>query len=357
MLRWFGGGLAILALCGCSSSSSDASPTRDAGSDAPACSFPAAGDEADAGVAEPTAADIQFSAVAALPSGEQILFNDWISAPNAVYSMHPDGTAATKIFEAYRVWSMGVSQYGNHIAFACGDPMQEQHYGLTLGDAIQNTFVYDAATQSASALSWGNINDECHTFSASGDAVYVCRRYDFQSDGSSKGYRLGRIDTGSGAFAFLTPDVTNQFHLHPEPTPDGALLYTRIDVTPPSTQHRSIRRLSPCGDDTLVLDNASGDAVSPDGTRFAYQDYGDNRKIYVANLDGSGAVKIADREGTNLAFSPDGTRLAYLYNDAGANCSHIDVVHTDGSDAQSPTRVRDCGQTGEMITELSWITR
>ncbi|MBW2457078.1 MAG: hypothetical protein JRI68_21360, partial [Deltaproteobacteria bacterium] len=53
--------------------------------------------------------------------------------------------------------------------------------------------------------------------------------------------------------------------------------------------------------------------------------------------------------------SPDGSQVAYLQRDDGNNCSHIDVVAADGSEADTPTRVRDCAQSGEFITQVDWI--
>ena len=117
----------------------------------------------DGWVPKPVADDIQFKTVNPMPQGEQLLFNDWNPMPNTVSSIKPDGTGELELFEAFRVWSLGVSHDASKIAFACADPMQLEHYGLNLGDAIQNTWLYDVASQSASVLSWGNVNDECHS--------------------------------------------------------------------------------------------------------------------------------------------------------------------------------------------------
>ncbi len=331
------------------------------GGSAGSCGIGGAAGATDGGVPVPTASSIQFKAVNPLPSGEQILFNDWNKQPNAVLSMKPDGSGATEIFDAYRIWSMGVSHSGNQIAFACGDPDQAQHYGITLGDAIQNDFLYDATSQSISVLDYGNINDECHTFNAADSRIYVCRRYDFTggTTPTNKGYRLGTLGVSSKCFSFITEDKQYQMDLHPQPTADESELYfTRIVITPPSSQKRTIMKMAlPGGTPQVVRDNASGNTLSPDGTHYAYADWSDNFKLYVSSLDGSSVVKVADNKGTNMVFSPDGTQLAYLRDDATANCSHVEVVHTDGSDAASPLRIRDCTKTSELITNLAWINR
>jgi hypothetical protein len=341
---------------GGSDASAAGSGGMDAGTDAPTDA-----PLTDGYVPVPTASSIQFAAKNPLPAGEQILFNDWNKQPNRVMSMKPDGSGATEIFDAYRVWSMGVSHSGNQVAFACGDPEQAQHYGITLGDAIQNSFLYDATTQSVSVLDYGNINDECHSFNAADDRVYVCRRYDFTSGSppTNKGYRLGSIDIASKSFGFITPDKQYQMDLYPQPTADESELYfTRIVITPPNKQTRTIMKMAlPNGAPQVVRNTASGNTLSPDGTHYAYADWTDKFKLYVSSLDGKSVVKVADNPGTNLVFSPDGTELAYLRDDATANCSHVEVVHTDGSDASSPTRIRDCSTTGELITGLAWINR
>ena len=43
----------------------------------------------------------------------------------------------------HRVWSMAASRAGDRIAFSCADKLQEKRYGITIGDAIQNTWMYD----------------------------------------------------------------------------------------------------------------------------------------------------------------------------------------------------------------------
>ena len=48
--------------------------------------------------------------------GEQIVFNDWNPSPNTVSSVTPDGATTTKLFTAFRVWSLGVSHGAGTIA-------------------------------------------------------------------------------------------------------------------------------------------------------------------------------------------------------------------------------------------------
>jgi hypothetical protein len=305
----------------------------------------------------PTPAAIQFAAVAAVPAGEQLLFNDWNPSPNTLASMQPDGSGATTIFRAFRVWSVGVARAGDQLAFACGDPTQEADYGITIGDAVQHTWRYDFATQTADVLAYGNLNDECLTFAPGDTALYLCRRADF-TDCNNPAYRLGRIDLPGGAFTWLTADDATDFALSPQPTPGGdALFYGRIQISTSGHQTRSIMRLPlPTGSAQTAIDQASFPLLSPDGQRLVYQNWADLQQPYVAALDGTGAVKIAARRNAgSFAFSPDGSQVAYLWD--GGTCSHVEVVKVDGSEAAAPRRLRDCTQTGEFVTELAWFVR
>jgi hypothetical protein len=304
----------------------------------------------------PTASDIQFQALAAMPTGEQILFNDW-SVPDVVRSMQPNGSGVVDLFSAYRVWSMGVSNDGTKLAFASGDPMQQQHFGITIGDAIQHTFLYDIAAQSASLLTWGRINDECHHFAPSDAELYLCRRYDFDLAAQSKGYQVGRVTLGSGAFEFVTDAEDGVMTLNPVISPDGStLLYTKIELTTPSGI-RSIWQIDlPNGTPKLLRTSAHRPLFFPNGQRYLYADTSNNGSLYSSSLAGGDEVLVASASGTSAAFSPDGGQIAFL-NSPGAGCAHIDVVASDGSEAGAPTRLRDCSVTGEFITELAWIVR
>jgi len=322
----------------------------DAGSDAPVT---------DGWVPTPAPGDIDFEAKNPLPSGEQLLFNDWTPQPNTVSSIKPDGTGETVVFRAYRVWSMGVSHDASKIAFACGDPMQLQHYGLNLGDAIQNTWLYDVAGQTASILSFGNINDECHTFNAKDDTLYVCRRYDFaQNQGTftNKGYRLGRVPLATGDIDWLgaEPPVTT-LELHPQPSADESVVYyTLIEIAGGKQTRKIVKKALPGGTPETIRENAGSPVLSPDGTRLLFADSTDKGALYTMKTDGTDVVKVATHPGTEGNWSPDGTKIAFLWAET-QSCNHIEVVAADGSEVNSPFRVRDCGSA--FITELEWIDK
>jgi len=356
-----------LGVAACSSDPSPAPVTAtDAGADqgsppVPEAGVPDAGDAGGPQVPIPDAKSIEFAAKSKLPAGDSIVFNDWNSQPNAVWAIKPDGTAPTEIFRARRVWAMGASRSGNAIAFSSEDPFAEQRYGITISDAIQQTWIYDDATQAVRFSGIGNVNDECHHFAPGDTALWVCRRYDFANGGANKGWRLGRMDPTTFAFTFETPEeAAGKYVLAPQVTPDGkTLYYYRIEVTPPNTQtYTIVKRALPSGAPEVVRDKAGRLALSPDGQTMAYVDYGAGRAVMVARVDGTGTpVKITNAEGSRLTFSPDGTQVAYLADDKAANCQHIDVVAADGSTAATPVRVHDCAKAKDFITQLAWIRR
>lgn len=308
---------------------------------------------------KPTPADIMYAPVNAIPSGQQLLFSDWAASPNTVSRILDDGTEEQVVFKAFRVWSMGATPDGATIAFACGDPKQKEHYGLELGDAIQHTWLYDAASQNAQVLSYGNLNDECHHFNADASKLYVCRRYDFQllpgPQYVNKGYQLGRLTVADGSFEFLTPEPQNRFELNPTPLGDeSTLLFTQIDIAG-GAQARQIMKLEVATDTrTQVVNNATLGGLSPDGQRILYRNHNDGGKLYVADVDGQNPIKITSTAATDGTWSPDGSRVAYLFGETQA-CSHIEIVKADGSEADSPKRVRNCGS--QFITGLAWIDR
>lgn len=309
----------------------------------------------------PTADDIEFEALHAVPSGEQILFNNW-ALPDSISATTPDGLTTTEIFRAYRVWSMGVANGGTELAFACGDPNQVEHYGIEVGDAIQHTWLYDFATQTVTLLADGTINDECHTFTADDSALYVCRRYDFRCDPEwysvNENYRIGRIELGTKAFEFVTDPTASEMDLYPQPdAAESSMLFTRVTIEG-SSQSRAIMQMAlPTGTPTSVRADANGPVLSPDGLRYLYVDYDQNGWLYASDLDGQNEVLVAEAHATSVRYSPDGQRVAFLADNDDAACSDIVTVAADGSEAQGPAVVRDCGESGEFITDIAWIVR
>lgn len=268
-------------------------------------------------------------------------------------ALSTDGLTTTEIFRAYRVWSMGLSHDGKTLAFASGDPKQDLHFGIDVGDAIQHTFVYDTTTQQAALLAHGNINDECHTFSPNDDAVYVCRRTDFQANGQSKTYRVGKITLATKAFDWITDENESAAALHPQPTPDGlGLIYTNAPVP---TGPRSILFHPFAGAESLLHGMASAPVLNTAGTRYLYQDMSDMGALHEVGIDGMGDVEVAVERSSMVVRSFDGQDAYFLVYDDAHGCSSIDRAKLDGSEAATPERVYDCATEGRFITELAFV--
>ena len=109
-----------------------------------------------------------------------------------------------------------------------------------------------------------------------------------------------------------------------------------------TTQTRSIMKQTlPSGTPELVLANATGARLSPDGARLLYADFGPQTALYSMKLDGTDVVKVASHPGTSAVWSPDGSKIAYLWGQS--PCSNIEVVAANGSQTDAAVIVRDCG--------------
>jgi hypothetical protein len=309
--------------------------------------------------------DIDFVAAAPLPPGQWLVANDWGLNPNKVFALDPAdlGGAARLVFTARRVWAMAPRLDGSAIAFSSFDPMQEAHFGVTFNDSIQNSFWFDTATRSLSLLApagstWANVNDECYHPSADGEFVYICRRYDFVADGSFFGWRLGRIRIADGEFEFLRPDAPNgPFEFRPQEIPGTTKLLFDLRVRPPATGSTIYTHDLVGGAEVMVRADAWRPNLAPDGRRVLFSDLTDQSRLKTFDLQAPGvaAVPVSPTLGAgNAAWSPDGQTLVYTVFEN--SCTHLERVTWSGTAWSAPERLRDCHQSGEFITNLTWIT-
>jgi Tol biopolymer transport system component len=147
----------------------------------------------------------------------------------------------------------------------------------------------------------------------------------------------------------------------PEWFPDGREILFVSDRTGTSSLWR-VGRFG--GTATLVLENAVGPAVSPDGSQIAFgrrDREGAGLTIWVAPLDNTGAARQLTPDGLgvwdheNPAFSPDGRTIAY------ADFQDVWLVPADGS--TPPKRLTDGSSThrdpawlpdGRTLLMTSW---
>jgi len=83
---------------------------------------------------------------------------------------------------------------------------------------------------------------------------------------------------------------------------------------------------------TYTAESESQPAISPDGTKIAFQ-RGAEDEIYIMNSDGSNQTRLTFSPGNDQApdFSPDGTKIAFSSYRDGNTGSEIYVMNTDGS--------------------------
>ena len=343
-------GLVVLAACGGDGSHGpgpDAPPMIDAG--------PGPAD------------DIGLQAGPPLGSGQWLLANRWSPAPDAVFALDPAdlGGPARTVLTANRVWSMGASADGRTILFSSHDPMRETQFGLTLLDSIQNSFAFDTAARTVALLApagsaWANVNDECLQPSADGAYVYLCRRYDFTAQGSFLGWRLGRIRVADGSFEFLRPDVPGgPFELTVQELPGATHVLFELRARPPETGSSLYTRELSTGTEVVVRANARRPILAPDGHRVLFADATDQSRLKTFDLQAPGdpAVPVSTTAGAgDAAWSPDGQTIVYSVFDQAKSCDHLERVTWSGTAWSAPARVRDCAQTGEVITSLAWVT-
>ncbi len=96
-------------------------------------------------------------------------------------------------------------------------------------------------------------------------------------------------------------------------------------------------------------------ALSPDGTRFAYvgRDGASNEDIYVANVDGTGVVRLTNDPAVDdqPVWSPDGEAIAFRSYRQGK--SDIFVMNADGSDQRNLTHA-SVFFPGEHNVDAAW---
>lgn len=93
---------------------------------------------------------------------------------------------------------------------------------------------------------------------------------------------------------------------------------------------------------------------SPDGSRFAYSDWRNN-EIWVADADGSNAVKVGDDSIIGFdeldVWSPDGARLVTSNDSPGLATGELRIVNADGTNSR---KVTDSWAQPGGTTEPGW---
>ena len=314
--------------------------------------------DSDAGMPWLDPADIGFEEVDPPLPGECIYYGVWGSTgTDSVEMISPDGLATGTRFRVDRLWSFGVAHDGATIAFSSADPFQEEHFGVTIGDAIQFTWLFAPDAEPVQITS-GNINDECHLFSDDDQTLYLCRRASFWQEIVDDTFEFGndpyRILThalGSGEETWLTPLVEYTSDIGPAVMTGGDILFWRQE---PDLDQGLWRMHGDGSSVEEVRGGATNPVVSPSGDLVAFRQ--EWSMLVVAPADDLlGGTVILDTEPQffyGFSFSPDETRLAYLLGHDGASCSDLWVADVDGSD---PSMLLDCVVEGVFTSGVEWV--
>ena len=112
--------------------------------------------------------------------------------------------------------------------------------------------------------------------------------------------------------------------------------FYRVEIERPENDER-ITYLNGTGESSLTLRRPR---YSPDGSRIAFQVVGAPAvRIHVMNTDGSGLHPIGPEDAYAFDWSPDGSRIVFLYLDRtyDPNSGQLWTMQSDGSDARPLT--------------------
>jgi Tol biopolymer transport system component len=306
---------------------------------------------------------IAFAEVNAPARGSFLYLTVWGDlGTDSVQALSPDGKDRKVLFTANRIWAAGATQDGKAFAFSSADPDQEKDYYLTVGDAIQYTWIYKPGS-APYQLTNGNINDECHSFVDGGKKLLMCRRADFYQcmQGSdfvigNDSYRILTVDIASGDEQFLTPSVETIQDIGPQLRPDGTILFWRQEYKSGKFVQSM---MSMNGDGTGIKSVGEGwtaPKLSPDGTKVLFRANKWMQIMLSPSGDFSSPVLVKDGAGKRLTkfdFSPDSKKLAYSIEHASANCDDIHVA--DLPDGANDALILDCVKEGLNVVGLRWV--
>jgi len=300
--------------------------------------------------------DIGFAEIASPASGSWIYFGVW-GSPDSLEMISPDGAETATRFTVDRLWSFGVAHDGVTIAFSSADPYQEEHWCLTLGDAVQHTWLFESSSQPEQITS-GPVNDECHLFSPDDSALYMCRRADFWQELTDDGpvfgndpYRILVHELDSGEETWLTELVEANNDIGPALRADGSILFWRQES--PSFDQTLMSMDGDGANIAALVEDGTNPVTSPDGDQLLYRDSW-RRLMLGDSSDPSGATMIVDGGDDfvlDFDFSPELTRVAYTRGREDASCSDLWVADLDG---ENQTLLVDCVDTAQFITGVRW---
>jgi Tol biopolymer transport system component len=130
------------------------------------------------------------------------------------------------------------------------------------------------------------------------------------------------------------------------PGANGRIAYHRVDDFQSPQRPYDILAVNPDGSHVVnITHDAAYDqepAWSPDGSRIAFiRSYfiGEVIQIYVMNADGTAMKQLTNLKGTSLkpSWAPDGSRIVFLYDEDNDGAAEIYTMAPDGSDLRPVT--------------------
>lgn len=148
------------------------------------------------------------------------------------------------------------------------------------------------------------------------------------------------VDLGDGSVQQVTTDATFRSQ-HPAWSPDGEWIVFRRRAVHDSVADPQLFKIRPDGSEETELDEQGSDpAWSPEGDLIAFTKGLQGNGVFTMRPDGTGVKEIFPEPGYvhGLSWSPDGTRVAFLYQRR--NYWRIWTVRRDGSRAHEIFRGR-----------------
>lgn len=290
-------------------------------------------------------------------NGSLIFYNNWALSgeKDSIEMLNPDSDYKAVRMYAIRVWSFDVSKNGRLIVFSTNDPYQLERYGLTVYDAVENSWLVDERSKPVQ-ISFGPVNDECHNF-ISDENLMMCRRANFRPDPQymavSDPYRILLLNLSNLEEEYLTPLDERYNDYYGSIRSDGILIFNRNIIADRTIDIMTLDLLN--NTFGLLLEDASGPVLSADGNEVLFKKKGQNKIFLSDSKDLSKATPVLDGGGNMIGryvFSPDGERIAYTLEDRINNCSDLMVANRNGSNIR---KVLDCYDEKKFITVIKWV--
>lgn len=147
-------------------------------------------------------------------------------------------------------------------------------------------------------------------------------------------YEANLLEVGNGELTRVPELDSTQFWVSPDRWAIAFLVRQPGARTMISVLDLATRRVSPIEDSAIGFPSEGIPfqhvALSADGTKILFADAGNARTIaiYRANRDGTNLTNLGTIDGHEVAFSPDGTKVAYLIQGP----HQVGVVNVDGGD-------------------------